>query len=82
MSKNKDVWGMRSWEWGVFIGGLLASVPLVQADLVAHWDSGITNVVNGMFLSGNGERQDLNENNILSADDFLIGAVSQDKEIA
>ncbi len=66
----------------MFIGGLLASVPLVQADLVAPWDFGITNAVDGMLLSGNGERQDINGNKILSADDFLIGTVSQDKEIA
>ncbi|NLX27059.1 MAG: hypothetical protein GXY61_14055 [Lentisphaerae bacterium] len=73
---------MRSWKWGVFIGCLLASVSLVQSDLVAHWDCGITNVVDEMFLSGNGEHQNLNGNKFLSADDSLIGSVSQNKEIA
>ena len=73
---------MRSWEWGVFIGGLLASVPLVQADLVAPWDFGIANVVDEMFLSGNRAHQDLSVNKfLLSADDSLIGSVLQDKEI-
>jgi len=54
----------------------------VQADLVAHWDFGITNVVDEMFLSGNRAHQDLSVNKILSADDSLIGSVLQDKEIA
>ncbi len=70
----KGVLGMRSWKWGMFIGCLLASVSPVQADLVAHWDFGITNVVDGVLLSGNGERQDINGDGVLSADDFLIGA--------
>ncbi|MBN2683939.1 MAG: hypothetical protein JXR40_01555 [Pontiellaceae bacterium] len=73
---------MRSWEWGIFICCLLASVPLVQANLVAYSVFGITNVVDGILLSGNGECQDINRDNILSANKFLIGSVLQDKEIA
>ena len=72
---------MRSRKRSIFIGILRASVPLVQADLVAPWDFGIANVVDEMFLSGNRAHQDLSVNKFLSADDFLIGSVLQDKEI-
>ncbi|MDA3834771.1 MAG: hypothetical protein PF495_15405, partial [Spirochaetales bacterium] len=58
-----------------FIGALLA-VNIVQAATVAHWDMSPTNAVNGVFVPGNGNRAvDVNEDGVISSDDFLIGAV-------
>ncbi|MBN2684180.1 MAG: hypothetical protein JXR40_02770, partial [Pontiellaceae bacterium] len=58
-----------------FFGALLA-VHVVQAATVAHWELSPTNAVNGVFVPGNGNRAvDVNEDGVISADDFLIGAV-------
>ncbi len=56
------------------IGSLLA-VTAAQAATIAHWDFNATNAVDGAFMPGNGDRQDLDGDGAMDTDDFRISAI-------